>query len=347
MPAAGFGQGKITLSSSVDKATITIGDLITYTVLVSREEGVQVQLPALGENLGGFEIRDYQVHEPKKKDGRILDQVDYIISTFDVGEFEIPPVAISYSQPPDSTENVLKTESIKITVESLKPSAEGDIRDIKPPWEIPFNWKPVIMWGAIGLVIIILIVAVTMYLRKRKKGESILPRKIEMPRPPHEVAYEELKKLVESDLLKQGEIKIYYSEISEIIRRYVEGRFDIIALELTSTELLEGLRSDSLPDEHFSLFERFLYNCDLVKFAKHNPVEKENEEVTNLAFEIVDQTKWVEDEKVEAEGDNLGRDSEAQDAMKDSAESELERVNAESPNALNQSAGSERKESID
>ena len=346
LPATGWAQGKITLSSSVDKATITIGDLITYTVTVSRDEDVEVRLPALGENLGGFEIRDYQVYDPQKKAGRILDKVDYIISTFDVGEFEIPPVAIGYFIPPDSTEIVLKTESIKITVESVKPSEEGDIQDIKFPWEIPFNWKPVIIWGMIGFVVILLIVILVIHLRKRKRGESILPRKIEIPRPPHEVAYEELQKLAESDWLEQGQFKIYYSEVSEIIRRYIEGRFDVIALELTSTEVLEQLSSDSLPDEHFSLFEKFLDCCDLVKFAKYIPVEKENEEILQIAFEIVDRTKWVEPETPEAEMENLERDSEVQKDVETSASSEVDEVDVDSPAASNTNGGSNHKESI-
>ena len=85
------------------------------------------------ENLGGFEIRDYNQYQPRSEKEKIVHQVDYIISTFDVGDFDIPPVEIGYKIQPDTVEKILKTENIKIVVESVKPSEDGDIRDIKPP----------------------------------------------------------------------------------------------------------------------------------------------------------------------------------------------------------------------
>ena len=75
-------EDPIAISSSVDKARIRIGDLITYTVTVTHDKDIQVEMPGLGANLGGFEIRDYQVYDPKKEEGQIVSQVDYIISTF-------------------------------------------------------------------------------------------------------------------------------------------------------------------------------------------------------------------------------------------------------------------------
>lgn len=295
-PPQSRAQGQVTISASVDKSVIHIGDLITYTVKVTRDPDVKVKLPAVGENLGGFEIRDYQVHKPRKEGGKVVDQFDYIISTFDVGEFEIPPIGIRYTVPPDTTEHLLRTEAIKITVESLKPSEEGDIRDIKSPVEIPFDWRPWLRWGLAALVVLLLAAALFFYLRKRRRGEPLLPKKVEVPRPPHEVAYEELEKLLAQDLLSQGALKRFYSEISEIIRRYVEGRFQIAALESTTTDLLAELNRLELPEEQMELFRRFLSLCDLVKFAKYVPGGEENEEVVALARRIVDETKWVEPE---------------------------------------------------
>ena len=206
-PAGLRGQEKISLATSVDRSTITIGDLITYSVTVSRDPEVQVQMPSLGENLGGFEIRDYTVHDPQKQAGRILDRVDYIISTFEVGEFEIPPIKSSYTLPGENEKDSLKTESIKIVVESVKPSEEGDIREIRPPWEIPYNWKPVFMLGGIVFLGLLAVVVLIWVVRKRRRGEALLPRKAAPLRPPHEVAYEALQQLAESDLLAKGKHK--------------------------------------------------------------------------------------------------------------------------------------------
>jgi hypothetical protein len=291
----GRAQEQISLRASVDKATITIGDLIIYTITVTRNENVEVQLPALGENLGGFEIRDYHVHDSRRENGSLIDRVDYTISTFETGEFEIPPVEVSYSIPPDGEQRTLKTESIKIVVESVKPSEEGDIREIRPPWEIPYCWQTVILFSLIGLSVLLFALGFIYYIRKKRRGETLLPRKIDPPRPPHEIAYEMLGRLSESGLLEKGKIKKYYSDISEIIRRYVEGRYRITAMELTSTELMEELRAAVNNEEHSVLFESFLELCDLVKFAKYIPSDQENKSVMDLAVQIVDETKFVEE----------------------------------------------------
>lgn len=294
VPFSWAAQSKISISSSVDKATIYIGDLITYSVNITHDEDVEVILPSLGENLGGFEIRDYHEFDPRKENDKIVHQVDYIISTFDVGDYEIPPISVGYKVPPDTVEKILKTESIKIVVESMKPSEDGDIKEIKPPWEISYNWKPVLVIGIIALFVILFVIALIYVVRKRKKGETIIPKKLEPPRPPHEIAYEELQRLKDSDFLETGKIKLFYSEISDIIRRYVEGRYQIIAMEMTTTEVLDQLRTTEIEGNHFELFVRFLESCDLVKFAKYIPGDNENEDIMKLAIQIVDETKWEE-----------------------------------------------------
>jgi len=286
-------EAPISIISSTDRSTITIGDLITYTVIIEHEKTVNVILPSLGENLGGFEIRDYTVYDPVKEKDRIIDRVDYIISTFETGEFEIPPVEVRYTIPPDTEEHTLKTESIKITVESLKPSEEGDIRDIKSPWEIEYDWRLLLFYGLAGLFVVLLVIGTLIYLRKKRKGETIIPRKRQPKRPPHEIAYEELQRLEESDFLKKGKIKIYYSEIADIIRKYTENRFQIEAMELTTCQLLDAL--ENIQEENLiELYRKLLELCDLVKFAKFFPEPEKHLEAIQQARKIVDKTRWRE-----------------------------------------------------
>lgn len=293
LAAQSSSEAPITILSSVDKSTITIGDLITYIVIIEHEKTVNVILPSLGENLGGFEIRDYTVYDPARKGDRILDRVDYIISTFETGEFEIPPIEVRYTIPPDTEEHIIKTESVNITVESLKPSEEGDIRDIKPPWDIKYDWRSLLFYGLVGLLVVIVGIGTILYIRKRRRGETLLPQKREPVRPPHEIAYEELKRLIESNLLEKGKIKIFYSEIADIIRKYTEKRFQIEAMELTTSQLLdalENIQEESLVD----LYRQLLELCDLVKFAKFSPEAGQHIKAVQQARNIVDRTRWRE-----------------------------------------------------
>jgi hypothetical protein len=286
----------ISIASSVDKSRITIGDLITYSITVSHDPDIQVQMPGLGANLGGFEIRDYTVLDPQKKDGKTISRWDYSISTFFTGEFEVPPLNVQYVLPGDTIPKTLTTEKIKIVVESVKPSEAGDIRDIKPPVEIPGKLWYTLRWIIMGAGLAALVLLVIILYRRRKAGKSILPFREIPPRPPHEIAFEALYNLRNSDLLANGKIKQFYSELSEIIRRYIEGRYYIIALEMTTTEVLEGLAGEAVSEDVYDLFQDFLDKCDLVKFAKVIPSEEEHESILSAAHAIVDGTKVIVEE---------------------------------------------------
>lgn len=284
-------QGRILVESKVDKDRITIGDLVKYTVIITRDKDLKVEMPGLGANLGAFEIRDYNVSDPQEIDGKIVEKVEYIISTFETGEFEIPPLTIRYAAPGDTTRREIKTEKIKIFVESLKPSEAGDIRDIKGPVELKRTLRRLIYTLSAALAVALVGFFIFYYIKKKRAGEALIPKKIEPPRPAHEVAYEELEKLKNSDLLERGLIKEFYIELSDIIRRYLEGRYFIAAMELTTTELMEKLRTANLDQFDIDLIDEFLDLCDLVKFAKYVPSYEENNKALEQAYQIVDRTK--------------------------------------------------------
>jgi hypothetical protein len=281
----------VTVASRVDKSRITIGDLIRYNVTVTHPKGVEVKTPGTGANLGGFDIRAYRVADPSERDGAVVSEVEYTISTFLTGEFVIPPLPVAYRIPGDTTVHVIATPSIKIVVESMKPSEAGDIRDVKPPLDIPRNWW--LLAGQVGLVLLVLgaAVGVLLLVRRLKAGKGILPVRQEPPRPPHEIALEALDRLKASGLLAAGEIKGFYIELSEIVRRYIGGRYFVVAMEMTTVEVLEGLSRTGVRDDLFGLFESFFHRCDLVKFAKHRPGEPETDEAVGWAYDIVHRTK--------------------------------------------------------
>ncbi len=279
----------ISVISHVDKTRMTIGDLLNYTVTVEHDEGIEVEMPGLGQNLGGFEIRDYEVLAPRKNKGRITSSVRYTISTFFTGEFLIPPLTVNYTTADDSTRRTLTTEKIKIIVDSVKPSEAGDIRDIKPPFEIPRDLWLIIRWLILGILILAIFgTVIWLYLRK-KAGKGLLPVREIPPRPPHEVALEALDRLRDAGPIEN--LMEYYIEISEIIRQYIGGRYFLVAMEMTTSEVLDGLQDEEIPDEDYRMFEDFLHRCDLVKFAKVTPREKENQIVLELAYAIVESTK--------------------------------------------------------
>ena len=193
-------------------------------------------------------------------------------------------------------------------VESLKPSEEGDIRGIKDPLVLPRNYRKWIIWGSIGFASLILACALFYIWRRKRTGKGLLPEKIVPSRPAHEIALEELTAIKESSLLQEGKVKEFYVQISEVIRRYVEGRYFIVAMELTTFELIENLQRSEISAEEIEMFHEFLITCDLVKFAKFKPTSAENSANLDEAFEIVQRTKLVYEEPEELETEASPKD---------------------------------------
>jgi len=302
----------VSVESSVSKSKMTIGDTVRYAITVKHDPKIKIQWPALAANLGAFEIRDYHVADAEEKDDSIIEQVSYVISTFDTGRYEIPPLRIQYQKPPDSTWQSLTTQKLEIYVASILPSEAGDIRDVKAPLEIPRDWRQIIFIAAIAVTVLAIAALIYVWWRRRQ-GKSLIPTRQEPPRPAHEVALEALEKLRASDLLQRGEFKLFYSELSDIIRRYIEGRYFVIALEMTTRQLLDNLRSADVDEEISELIRTLLEQCDLVKFAKYIPEAVESERVLQLGFEIVDKTKLV---LLEAKAEEAAQESAVPEAEK-------------------------------
>ena len=286
-------QSSVSIDSGVDRSTCRIGDLITYTVTISHTPDVILTKPGLGENLGAFEIRDYKVHDEREENGVIVEQVDYVISTFETGRFEIPALTFYYSTTRDSAQNELKTQKLQITMESLKPSEDGDIKDVKTPLDLPPDYTGYLRWGLVGIAFILLFAVAFYYWRKKRGGRGLFEEVSGPSRPAHEIALADLQALVDSDLLKNGEVKTFYVRLSDIIRKYLEGRYFIVAIEMTTFEITLRLQQTEMDENDSGSIRRLLENCDLVKFAKHIPNPEDTNADIESAFSIVERTKLV------------------------------------------------------
>ncbi len=299
---AAQSSAPVTLNSQVDRSRITIGGVVHYSVQVRHAPGIEVRWPALGSNLGAFEIRDYNEEKPREEKGQIIEEVRYTISTFDTGKFVIPPLQIGWVQPPDTVVRYLKSEPIEITVASLKPSLAGDIRGLKPQAVLPRDWRRVAMLAGAGVLLLALAGGAYWYLRRQKEGEGVLARR-EPPRPAHEVALEKLAQLEAENLPEQGLIKDHFSRLSEILREYLENRYFMPALESTTFEILEHFRSDGQLGGQLQPLEQVLNLCDLVKFAKYLPAVDETAQAMERSRAFVESTKLIFARPEEEEGD--------------------------------------------
>jgi hypothetical protein len=186
----------------------------------------------------------------------------------------------------------IETEEVTVKVTSLLPEdIEGlTIHDVTGPVDLP---RPARQWALGAGVGALLVAAVAggIVLWRRRRGPSVPGVRV----PPHEIAFDALRKLVAEDLTGKGQIKLFYQRLSEILRRYIEGRFGLHAPEQTTEEFLEGLRgNERLNREYRSLLEGFLRHCDLVKFAEHRPEAEDIQNTFDSCKTFIMETQEVE-----------------------------------------------------
>ena len=280
----------ISVESKVDRATITIGDRIIYTLIIKSDPEIKLDPIPLGSNLGAFEVKDYKSYpEVKGKDGKIINISEYNITTFTTGEYVIPPIEITYSDAKKEKKKI-SSERIFITVKSVGATQAEmeDIKGLKPPIDIKGVNK-------VFYLIVLLLIGVGLvawfYLKSKARALKIPEIPEELKKPAWEVALSELEQLKESDLLEKKLIKKFYIILSEIIRKYIQRRFQIVALDRTTPEIKQELKGVKIDRKIIDLINSFLQDCDLVKFAKFIPKAERIDDNLKQAIEIVESAK--------------------------------------------------------
>jgi hypothetical protein len=286
----------------LDTTEISVGDWFQLTITVEHGTGERVVWPDSAD-FGQFEQLAVEFPDAEPEGDLARSSAHFTLTAFELGDLELPAISVSVVEQ-DGTEAVLTTSVFVVSVTSVGLDESGDIRDIKGPLEIPRNWLLLLPRLAGALAIGVL----AYWLYRRLWGRMVPEDRAvaaATERPAHEVAYEALARLEAKGLLEKGEIKTYVIEASEIVRRYVEGRYHVDALEMATYEVADGLREAGVALDVRLLFDRFLGDCDLVKFAKWVPEMTVCREFVPRASEIVDRTR-VEGEREGEEGEGVG-----------------------------------------
>jgi len=287
-----YQRGPISVELRASRKEITIADRLTLVIQAEVQEDYEVGLPKFGAKLQQFGIVDYVTAPPRLADnGRVVSRRSYVLEPFLSGEYEIPPMTITFWKKgdPDGKKHEIQTETITIQVASLLPAkaAELEIKDIAGPLDIPAP-RRLWLYAAISAAVTVLASTVALVVWRRRRRERIAG----VPRiPAHELAYDRLEKLLGEKLIENGRFKDFYRGISDILRHYIENRFGLCAPERTTEEFLEELRCDDvLAASHKDLLTEFLRHCDLVKFAELQPGEMEIQQTFNVCKRLIMET---------------------------------------------------------
>lgn len=242
--------------------------------------------PAVKDSIGPFELLRVDTLEAQHENDRVQPSWTLRLITFDSGKVFIPPVPFSYTRAGDTTRRIAMTNPVFLTITGLQIDPKGELKDIKPPLDAPWLFEDFLPY-IIALLIVALAAAAYYYYRKKKKQkeEGFVPAKLAIP--PAQVALAALRQLEDKHLWQQGKIKEYYSEATEIIRRFLEDQFGILALESTSDEIMQQLKQRQESQSLLKQFLSFFTTADLVKFAKYAPTPAEHETELRWAYEFV------------------------------------------------------------
>jgi hypothetical protein len=277
-----------TIHTTLDTAVVTVGDQFHLTVSVTHGQAEQVHWPD-SLKLAPFELLGRATPPPTNEGDRVTSTLELTLTVFQLGDLDLPSIPVVVEG--GGRSDTLATDAWKVTVRSVGVAQDSDIRDVKGPLSIPRNWWTLVPWILGGLAL----VAggywlYRRYWRREARAEAVRPS----PQfPPHWIAHQALDDLERSDLLSRGQVKEYYDRASDIVRRYFEDRYQVAALEMATTEVLDGLQNVDMEPDTLDEVRRFLDTCDLVKFAKLIPSPETCRELVPAARHIVDATKLV------------------------------------------------------
>ena len=294
---------EISATAATDKTQYLVGDYVNYAITVSCDKGCKIYPPVfIGDSLTNISLIEKAQPEEQEKDGKINVTFKYVLAGYDSAGVTIPATMVPYQAPGDSTTRFAYTNPVSFTVQTVKIDPRAEIKDVKPPIKIPFDWRTALLWTLVGLLA--LGVLYYFYKQYRKKKEKSRPAKETIILPSHVIALNALGELERQKLWQKGMVKEYHSTITEIIRRYFENRFDMPALELPTSEVIAGLRQNPESEPILGTTRAFLSNADLVKFAKFIPLNAVNEEMMKQAHEIVNKTVPAPVSPADSSGDS-------------------------------------------
>jgi len=286
------------ISNSIEPSKILMGEPVELSFTIEFPDSLQLEMPVFNEQISPkIEILHYGKTDTLQAEGRnnIRIQRTLRITSWEEGFHPIVPFSFRFMALNDTIE--AESEPLLLEVEPFLIDEHTDLKDIKSLIAAPVTLREVIPW-LMGLAAITAIVIGLIYYLKKRKPKTQPATIWEKPDiPAHIAAISSLEKLKSQKLWQQGKIKLYHSELTDILRHYIEKRFGINAMESTSAEIMDAITG--IPGDKRA--EEILWDClqlaDLVKFAKHIPESDENEVSMEAAFEFVNQTRLREEPK--------------------------------------------------
>lgn len=298
---------KFSANATVQPSEILIGEQALINLQVIAPKDKEILFPVYQDSIvGGLEVLTMGNADTTVTDNVRTINVQYLVTSFDSTLYFVPSMPVS-----DGIDTVYSNSfGLKVIAPELKDSTlayleklntgqtdsidfeELRLNDIKPIQKAPFSWKDLLslLWIPFIILVLLAIIGTIIYLivRKNKKGYFFTPPPV---LPPHVRAMNSLDKIKAEKIWQQERYKEFYTQLTDVLRRYINERYGVNSLEMTSDEILSIIRMKAEEDSVYENLKQVLIIADLVKFAKHKPFTDENDLSMMNAYFFVNQTK--------------------------------------------------------
>ena len=281
--------GEISVRTSIEPSEILIGEQASLKIELTQDKDDKVSWPQFSDTIATNVsiIEKLATDTISLPDNRISITSEYLVSSYDSGFYYIPEFVF------ETASQKVTSNPIGLTVNTVQVNEQtDDIHAEKDIMSAPFSWIELAQWSGIGLAIILIIAIIVLLLMRFvfKKKVTIIPEEPEVILPAHVVALEKLEQIKTEKIWQQGQIKQFYTQLTDVIREYLSRAYSINAMEMTTDEIVALVKKNKDLDEIRIVLKEMLELSDLVKFAKFIPLENENEKAVLDAFMIVEKT---------------------------------------------------------
>lgn len=295
-----LNAGPTTVKATIDSTTMVMGNKTAVRVTVVKDKSASGSLVLPQDSL----VKNVELAgEPKmtKSDiGNGREQVEYEVpvQSFDPGVYSIP--GLKYAIGKDTVaSNTLSLKVLDVDVSELEKNGLYDYKELEQPESAFWDFLPEAdqlawLWWTLGILSALALAWLGWYMYRRwKAGKPVLPFIPQKPvLPPYEEAVQALAVLRRQNLWERGDVKAYYTQLTDIVRRYISRRYEIGTMEMTSTQIMKAVgQIDGVVEK--DALQGLLETADFVKFAKMSPLADENERSYAQAAAFVEENKPV------------------------------------------------------
>jgi hypothetical protein len=280
--------------AKLDTNAMMIGDHVSLELGLKIPDGFKVMWPQLIDTISkNIEIISKEPVDTTKSNGSLELRQLFTITSFDSGYFALPEFKFRYQNKNDSAKFTVGTNQLYLMVNTPVVDTSQAFKVIKGPVKEPVSFAEILPWALLGLFVVGIAIFLIWYIRKRRKNQPVFVKRPKPALPPDIMAIQKLEELRLAKIWQQGKLKEYFTDLTDIIREYLDGRFNIDAMEMTSYEIIDAIEEKRVNSDAIEKLTNVMQLADLVKFAKAQTTPLENDLSLSHCVDFVKETKPV------------------------------------------------------